>query len=341
MALPIVALGPILPRAVEDLLRASGTELQLRRLPGIREDDLAPALGDADALIVGAREAVTARVIGSMARCRVIARYGVGVDNIDIGAATHYGIFVTCVPDASVEEVSDHAVALLLACARRVVPLNQAVRSGAWAGQGTAALGPIRTGMRRLRGLALGLVGFGRIGQATWSKARAFGLQGLVHDPLVSNEVVRAAGAEPVGWEALLTRSDFISIHAPLTPETRGMFGREAFARTKATAFLINTARGAILDELALAEAIRAGRLAGAALDVTAVEPVPVDSPLVGLDSVLLTGHSGYFSEEANADLSRRAVEAILAVLRGRVPDGLVNPEVLGQLGGHPAATRP
>lgn len=324
-----VAIGPSLPPAVEGLLRDSGTPLALRRLPGVREDDLLRSVAEADALVVGVREAVTARVIAELGRCRIIARYGVGIDNIDVAAASPRGIFVTCVADASVEEVSDHAVALLLACARRIVPLNGTVKSGEWARRGVAALAPVRAGMRRLRGLTLGLVGFGRIGRATWLKARAFGLTGLVCDPLVPSEQVRAAGAEPAGWEDLLARSDFVSLHAPLTPETRGLFGRDAFARMKPTAFLVNTARGGLVEEAALAEALRAGRLAGAALDVTSVEPWPPDAALAEQDGVLLTGHSAYFSEEANAELGRRVVASVLAALRGDVPEGLVNPEVL------------
>lgn len=193
MATPTIALGPSVTPAVEDLLRGAGTPLELRRLPGTSEDDLVRSLGDSDGLIVGAREAVTARVIAGLGRCRVIARYGVGIDNVDVAAATQHGILVTCVPDASVEEVSEHAVALLLACARRIVPLNRAVKSGLWARGGIPALAPLRAGMRRLHGLALGLVGFGRIGRATWRKAQPFGMLGLVYDPLVPDALVRAA----------------------------------------------------------------------------------------------------------------------------------------------------
>lgn len=325
-----VAISAVLPESVEGHLRAGGMPLDLWRLAGTGEDYLVEALRDVDAVIVGSREAITARVIDGMFRCRVISRYGVGIDNVDVAAATRRAIPVAYLLDANVEDVSDHAVALMLACARHVVALNAIIKSGRWAREGTPALAPARASLRRLRGRTLGLVGFGRIARATWSKVRGLGLESVVYDPLVPEEMVRSHGAEPVGWEDLLARSDFISIHVPLTPETRGMFGREAFARMKPTAFLINTARGAIVEEAALAEAITTGRLAGAALDVTAVEPLPADSPLMGLEQVLLTGHSAFCSEEGYADLDRGAAEAVLAVFRGESPRVVANPSVIG-----------
>ncbi len=330
MSVPIVAIGRIVPGPVENALRASGVPMELRRLPGFSEDELIQHAGDADVVVIGSREAVTARALAGM-RCKAVVRCGVGVDNVDLQAASELGILVACVPDASVEEVADHALALLLACARRIVPLHSAAKAGEWSREGGAALNSIRGELRRLRGLNLGVVGFGRIGRAAWQRARAFGFNGLVYDPLVPEEVVRSEGARQVGREELLAESDFITLHTPLTPETRGMFNQDAFARMKPTAFLINTGRGACLDENALAEALRVGRIAGAALDVTIVEPVPGDSPLMALDNVLLTAHSAYASKEAFADLCSRTADNVLDVVKGDVPRGLINADALAR----------
>ncbi len=324
-----VALAAMLPPNVEGFLRTSGIPLELRHLTGRTEDYLVEALADVDAVLVSSREAVTPRVMAAMKRCKVMSRRGVGIDNLDVEAATRYGIAVACVPDASVEEVSDHAVALLLACARRIVWLNQTVKSGRWAEMGSPAPSPARQGMHRLTECVLGVVGFGRLGRATWRKAKAFGLKGLVYDPIVPQTAVRTEGAEPVGLEELLARSDFVTLHVPLTAQTKGLIDPEALAKMKPTAFLVNTSRGGVVDQEALAEAVAAGKLAGAALDVTDYEPLPADSRLMALDRILLTGHSAYLSLESEVELSRRAAENILAALRGEVPAGIVNPEVL------------
>lgn len=265
---------------------------------------------------------ITAELIGQLRRCRIIARFGIGVDNVDVAAATRAGIVVTNVPDYCIDEVSDHALALLLALARRLLPADRAVRGGTWS---VSALAPIH----RLRGRVLGLVGFGKIARALARKAQALGLEVLAYDPYLPLEAIEAHGARPVGFDELLERSDFISIHAPLTPETRHLFNEEAFHKIKPGAFLINTARGPIVDEGALLRALESGRLAGAALDVLEREPPPSDSPLLRREDVLLTPHIAFYSEESLVELQTKAAEEVVRVLQGEAPRNPVNPEVL------------
>jgi D-3-phosphoglycerate dehydrogenase len=279
---------------------------------------------DAEAVMVTYMP-ITAELIRQLPRCRIIARFGIGVDNVDVAAATQAGIVVTNVPDYCIDEVSDHALALLLALARRLLPADRAVRAGVWS---VSALTPIH----RLRGRVLGLVGFGKIARALARKAQALGLEVLAYDPYLPPEAIEAQGARPVGFQELLERSDFISIHAPLTPETRHLFNEEAFGKIKPGAFLINTARGPIVDERALLRALESGRLAGAALDVLEQEPPPADAPLLRREDVLITPHIAFYSEESLVELQTKAAEEVVRVLQGQVPRNPVNPEVLSSL---------
>ncbi len=265
---------------------------------------------------------ITAEFIGQLQRCRIIARFGIGVDNVDVVAATRAGIVVTNVPDYCVDEVSDHALAMLLALARRLLPADRMVRAGIWS---VSALTPIH----RLQGRVLGLVGFGKIARALARKAQALGLEVLAYDPYLSPEAIEAYGARPASFDELLEHSDFISIHAPLTPETRHLFNEEAFDKIKPGAFLINTARGPIVDERALLRALESGRLAGAALDVLEQEPPPADAPLLRRKDVLITPHIAFYSEESLVELQTKAAEEVVRVLQGQAPRNPVNPEVL------------
>ena len=274
----------------------------------------------ADALLVTYSQ-ITAPMIRQMKRCRIIARFGIGVDNVDIGEATKAGIVVTRVPDYCIEEVADHAMALLLALARKISLANALTKAGGWE---LAALTPIH----RLRGCTLGLVGFGRIPQSVAPRAQAFGLKVVSYDPFVTSEVMAGAGVEKVEFAELLKSSDFISIHAPLTPETTRLFNADAFRQMKRGTFLINTARGPIVDESALAHALDAGQVAGAALDVLSKEP-PADSPLRHRNDVILTPHMSFYSVESLVDLQTKAAEEVVRVLRGEMPRHAVNPEVL------------
>jgi D-3-phosphoglycerate dehydrogenase len=281
---------------------------------------LAEAAAGADGLLVQ-HCPLSAEALAALPRCRVVARYGVGFDAVDVAAATARGICVCNVPDYAIDEVSDHALALLLGWARGVVALDRAVRAGEWDWR---AAGPIH----RLRGRVLGLVGFGRIARALAAKAAALGLRVLAHDPLVTAEAVRAAGVEPAGsLDRLLAAADFVSVHVPLHKGTRGLLGAAQLRRMRPGALLINTARGAVVDEDALARALREGWIAGAALDVLAQEPPPPGHPLAGLPNLILTPHVAWYSEESEAELRRRAARNVAAVLSGRRPPHLVNPE--------------
>jgi D-3-phosphoglycerate dehydrogenase len=279
------------------------------------------AAREADALMVTYAK-ITGDIIRGLERCRVIGRFGIGVDNIDIEAATERGIVVTYVPDYCVDEVSDHAMALLLALARKVALGNTLVQAGRWE---MPAVVPIR----RLRGRTLGLVGFGKIPQLLAPKAQAFGLKVIASDPFVADQAMADLGVERVDLEPLLARADFISLHAPLTAETHHMFNGDAFARMKPEALLVNTARGPLVDVKALAEALDAGQLAGAALDVLPEEPPPADSPVMGRDNVILTPHTAFYSEQALLDLQTKAAEDVARVLSGERPRYPVNPQVL------------
>jgi D-3-phosphoglycerate dehydrogenase len=276
---------------------------------------------EADALLVTYAK-ITAEVIQRMTRCRIISRFGIGVDNVDVAAATSAGIVVTKVPDYCIDEVSDHTMALLLALARKIPFANARVHAGRWE---MPAVVPIH----RLRGSVLGLVGFGRIPQLVAPKAQSFGIQVVACDPYVPPDVLARAGVEGVDFARLLKISDFVSIHSPLLPETTRLFRADVFRQMKPTAYLINTARGPIVDEAALAQALDARQLAGAALDVMEQEPPSSSSVLFGRDNVIITPHVSFYSEESLVELQTKASEEVVAVLSGRAPRNPVNPEVL------------
>lgn len=273
---------------------------------------------DADALLVTYAK-ITSEMIGQMKDCRIISRFGIGVDNVDIEAASRRNIVVTKVPDYCIDEVSDHAMALLLAAARKIPFANSQVQAGKWL---MSAVTPIH----RLRGRTLGLVGFGRIPQLLAPKAKAFGLNVIAYDPYISADVTSRCGVKAVSFHELLAASDYVSIHSPLIAATEGIFNADAFRRMRPTAYLINTARGPIVNEAALAHALDAGQLAGAALDVMAQEP-PGNSPLLGRDNVILTPHTSFYSEESLVELQTKAAEEVARVLTEQPPRNPVNPE--------------
>lgn len=281
-------------------------------------DEIVDLCHDADGLTVNLAP-ITAGVIARLDRCRVIARYGVGYDAIDVDAATRRGIVVVNVPDYCHEEVSDHAVALWLACVRKTAIRDRQVRAGRWdIGRGD----PIR----RTAGKVFGLAGYGGIARTLHRKLRGFDFaRVLVYDPFVPTDAVRAAGAEPVDFETLLAESDYLSCHLPLTANTRHLFDRAAFARMKSTAVFVNTSRGGLVDTEALHDALRDGRLSGAGLDVHEQEPVPRDYALFGLDNVVLSDHTGWYSEESQVELQTKAARGVAEVLAGRIPAHAVN----------------
>lgn len=276
---------------------------------------------DADAVLV-TYATITGDMIRQMTKCRIISRFGIGVDNVDIAEATKAGIVVTKVPDYCIDEVSDHTMALLLAVVRKIPFINAQVHGGTWK---MPAVVPIH----RLRGSVLGLMGFGRIPQLVVPKAKAFGMKVIAYDPFVQKEVFSGAGVESVDFPTLLKTSDYVSIHSPLVPETKGLFNAEAFKQMKRTAYVVNTARGPIIDEAALAAALDAGEIAGAALDVMTQEPPGASSPLFGRDNVIITPHTSFYSEESLVELQTKAAEEVVAVLSGKAPRNPVNPEAL------------
>lgn len=309
----------------EDRLADIGAKLSL--VPLLKEDDIIANASDADAILVGATEPFTERVIRNLPQCKVMSRMGIGYDNIDVRAATEEGIAVTVVDDASIDEVSSHAMAFVLAFSRRLFPLDRAVKALKWQ-QGLKEIDGIRSGMQRLNQQTLGLVGVGRIGRALAGKGKAFGLRVVFNDPYVSEETAKALDIQPVDFQRLLRESDFISLHAPLTPETRHLFGLPQFKMMKPTAYMINTARGGLIDNEALHQALKEGLIAGAGLDVTSPEPLNTDSPLLSLDSVMITAHSAFYSEMSQRELRTRAVDSVVTALKGTWPVSLVNPEV-------------
>ena len=257
---------------------------------------------------------IDAAFIARLARCRVLGLYGAGVDNADVGAAIRQGLTVVHVPDYGTEEVADHALCLLLACARGLAPLGAALRAGAW-DYGTAA-----RPLRRLRGRTLGVIGLGRIGRRLAAKARALELRVLGTDPAVGPAEAAAAGIDWRPLPDLLAESDFVSLHAPLGPATERLIGRAELARLRPGSYLINVARGGLVDEDALLEALERRHLAGAGLDVLAIEPAPAGHPLICHPRVVMTPHSAWYSEEAMHDLKRLLAEDVLRVLQGRPP---------------------
>ncbi len=265
---------------------------------------------------------VRENVIAAAKKCQIIGRCGIGLDNIDVAAATQHGIVVTNVPAYCIDEVSDQGMALLLACARKIPRYDAAVKNGTWAQN----IGPQ---MYRLRGKTIGIIGFGRIAKAVVPKAKAFGLQVNVYSPRTPHETIRTHGAEKVAFAALLATADFITIHAPLTEETQGMFGPAEFRAMKPTAFLINTARGGIVDTEALTAALISGEIAGAGLDVLETEPPKPNEQLLTCDNVIITPHTAFISQEALLDLEVTAASCVAQVLTGQCPESVVNPEVL------------
>lgn len=290
--------------------------------PNGREETLAALARDADAILT-CFAPVTGAVIRAASRCVVVGRYGVGVDNIAVDTATELGIVVTYVPDYCVEEVSDHTMGLILALNRRLLAFDRAVKQDGW---GATSLDlPIF----RLNGRTLGIVGLGRIGKAVCRKARAFGMHVIACDPYIDDEAFAAAGARPASLEDVLRESDFVTLHTPLAAETRALIGEPQLRLMKPTAFLINCARGGLIDEEALLRALREEWIAGTGLDVLQEAQPPRDHPLFKVDNVLITPHVAFFSQQSVHELEVRAAREVVRVLRGEMPENVVNPSVL------------
>jgi D-3-phosphoglycerate dehydrogenase len=313
-------------------------EAEYVEIPCKTEDEFIEATVDADAVFVPL-EPLNRRIIGHMGKCRVISVVGVGFDYVDVKAATEHGICVSNVPDYCEEDMSDHTMALLLSCARKIVLQVVGVKAGEWDSMVTPRIHAKLPPIFRLQGQTLGIVGLGRIGRKVVSKAKGFAMNVIAYDPYLTNNMAQEIGVDLVKLDYLLEKSDFVSLHLPLNDQTRRMFGLDQFKQMKHSAFLINTARGGLVDEEALHIAISKGLIAGAALDVLVSEPPTLDNPLLKLDNILITPHSGFYSIESKTQLLTEAEEEVFRVFGGGWPKNFVNPEVkknyLRKWGGH------
>lgn len=302
----------------ENILQKAGAEISLVPQDCTTEDQVIAAAREADALLV--REApVTERVLDSLKRCKGIVRYGVGVDNIDLEAARRKSIYVANVPGYGTEEVSDHAVALLLACVRTLTVRDRRIRAGKFETD-------INDNIFRTTGKNLGLIGYGQIGRAVHRKWKGF-LPGrvLIHDPYCRVSIAPDDVAELTDLDSVLTESHYISLHAPLTAETRHLIDERALQMMKPTAILVNTARGELIDENALVKALKEERIFAAGLDVFEREPLPEEHPLLSLPNAILSGHVGWYSKDAVRELQTRAAKEVLRILSGGKPQCWVN----------------
>lgn len=305
-----------------DRWASSGIDLVLESCQ--TEADLLDMTVEADALVYwGLHTPITRRVIEAQTKCRLIARYGTGVDSVDVEAATENGIPVAIPAGYCTDEVALHATTLLLTLARRVVFLDRVIAAGGW-----REPSPHTDTVDRLSNQTLGLLGFGRIAQQVAKNMQPMVREILCADPFVDESVATDLGVRQVEFEEIIRNSDLISVHLPLTSETRNMLGEQEFNAMKPGSFLVNTSRGPVIDESALAHALASGQLAGAGLDVFTEEPLPSDSPLRDLPNVVFTPHFASNSEEAKADMFEGVARIVEEAMAGQWPDGVVNPAV-------------
>ena len=332
MALKVVKIVADIEGILDDSSAIAEMGILFTKKACTSEQEVIAAAGDADYVItIGHIRPVGPAVMDGLKKCRFIQTIGIGYDGIDVDAATKRGIGVVNIPDYCTEEVSDHVMALILSWSRRTVQLNSVIKQGKLAASFSEVSQGVRkiwSEMDRLEGKSLGFIGLGRISRAVIRKAKGFGMNLLAYDPYVPERTESELGVKMLGLRELLRTSDIVSINVGLTPETRHMIGREQLREMKPTAYLINTSRGSIVDADALYEALEKGVIAGAGLDVTDPDPLPSDSNYLGLDNVILTGHSAHASPRAWAELRNRPFEEVRRVLRGEWPVGLVNPAV-------------
>jgi len=285
----------------------------------VTEDEIIEAAKGADAILTSAAQ-ITRRVMEALPKCKVIIRYGIGFDTIDVDAATDNSILVVNIPDFCFEEVSNHAIILLLACAKKLILLNNGIKQGRW-GEVSRALAP----MGSIYGQTLGVIGCGNLGRMTARKAQCFGLKIFGYDPYVDKSLTKEYGITLVSLPELLKESDFISVHTPLNKETWHLIGEKEFKQMKPTAYFINTSRGSVVDEPALIKALQEKWIAGAGLDVFEKEPVDADNPLLKMDNVVVTPHSASYSDDAFKRLRTSVGQEAARVLSGRWPKNVVN----------------
>jgi D-3-phosphoglycerate dehydrogenase len=297
-------------------------DFAVEKRTGLLPDELRKVLADYDGLIVRSETKVTADLMDTAKKLRVIGRAGVGVDNIDVAAATARGIVVMNAPDGNTITTAEHTIALLVALARSVPQANSSLKSGKWERKNFIGT--------ELQGKTLGIIGLGRIGRVVASRARALGMNIIAYDPFIAPEQARDQEIESGLLDEVFSRADFLTIHTPLTSETRGLVGRDAFAKMKRGARIINCARGGLVDEAALYEAIKSGKIAGAALDVFEQEPPPADHPLLSLDEVIVTPHLGASTTEAQEGVAFTVAEQMRDYLLHGTLRGAVNVPALG-----------
>jgi D-3-phosphoglycerate dehydrogenase len=306
-------------------LAKAGVGFAAHQLKFKPEAEVLAKVADADVIVVNMVK-FDASLVSKLDRCKLLIRHGIGYDNVDVAACTQKGIVFAYQPDYCVEDVAEHAIALVFACARKVTwsrkILDDSSARGQWDFSGLFPL-------RRMDGKTLGIVGLGRIGSAVARKLKGFGLRIIACDPYVASGREKPAGVPLVGLEQLLKESDYVTVHTPVTPETRHLINAKTLGLMKPTAYLVNTARGPIVDADALAAALKAGTIAGAAVDVFDVEPPPTSHPLFGAPNVILTPHIGWASEEAGWAIRKCIVEDILAFANGKTARCVVNKELL------------
>lgn len=312
------------PDLAPELTIFDGHNVELITGPFESREVVMAACEEADA-IINQYICIDAAFIRRLHRCQVICRYGIGVNTIDVPAATEAGIMVANVPDGSLEDVSDHAAALILSLSRGLGIYDRAIREGEWNYQAAQPL-------HRLRGAVLGLVGFGNIPQRLAEKMRVFGMAAIAYDPYMPSARAAEMGIELVGLDDLMCLSDVVSIHAPLTDSTRGLVGARELALMKPTAFLVNTSRGGIVDEDSLADALRTQSIAGAGLDVFSAEPLPAQHEFAALDNTILSPHCAWYSEESELEIRTKTAGNALSALFDGEPTYLVNAGVMPRI---------
>ncbi|MDV2582202.1 C-terminal binding protein [Alkalibacillus haloalkaliphilus] len=302
----------------KEVLDELGIELTLKQCQ--TEDEIIEQCHDADALL-NQYGPISRKVIESLDQLKVVARYGIGFNTVDIDAATENGVIVTNVTDYCLDEVSDHTMALLLSGTRKVTLMNNEVKSGNWDFK-------VAKPVYRMRGSVLGLLGFGNIAQTVAKKAQAFGVEVYAYDPFIPQEVADSLGVKLVDLDELYKQSDYVSVHLPLNEQTEKLVSHDAFKQMKSHTYIINTSRGGVIDEVALIEALESGEIAGAGLDVLETEPIQEDHPFLSMDQVLLNPHAAFYSEEAEAELKRKAAQNVADVSKGKFPTYVVNKNV-------------
>ncbi len=333
MRLKVVdVLGISLGADYEEMAREAGIQMELQQRfcsLDASEEDIIAAVGDADAVVAQtAYQPFSRKVLTSLSNCRFVMSVGSGYERLDVKAATELGLLTANIPDFCLEEVSDHTMALILACTRKITQLNDIVKQGNWRPMpDPLIMNEMWPKMSKLRGKTLGLIGFGRIAQAVVPKAKCFGLRTIAYDPCMTVDMVRTFEVEQASLDGLLAESDIVSVHVPLTSETTHLLALEQLKKMKSTAYLVNTARGPIIDHEALYTALSEGYIAMAAVDVTEPEPLPPDSPLLKLQNFIVTAHCAHAFSASSPGLSRRPGEELIRVARGEWPVGLLNPQ--------------